>query len=219
MVKLKLDKIIDSIRNELEKEDSVKEELVEKARLGIRTCGDAIIYAHRNNLDKSKKNIEKAKELIKDINNILNKLPSATNFSIINDFYQEFAEAKLFIDFLEKNLYTDHIKFEISSRAFVLGLADLIGELRRYVLNSIRKEKIEEAEYALDVMEEIFDSIYNLETPKSLLSGLRRKCDIARGIIEKTRGDVTNAINSSRLTKQLKNFQNKIENKKFDNND
>ncbi|MHA1754420.1 MAG: hypothetical protein ACTSYR_02770 [Candidatus Odinarchaeia archaeon] len=204
---MELDKIIESIRCELELEDEIKEKLVEKARLGIRSCGDAIIYAHRNNLTKSRKKIESAVKIIKEINVLVSAHPQFSNYNILSDLYQEFTEAKLFLLFLERNLFPTPQELEVPVKQYILGLADLIGELRRYVLNSIRKEKIKDAEYALDVMEEIFDNIYALETPKSLLSGLRRKCDIARSVIERTRGDVTNAVNNDRLIKHLKSIK------------
>ncbi|MHA1409078.1 MAG: hypothetical protein ACTSQY_01945 [Candidatus Odinarchaeia archaeon] len=207
---MQLEKIIELIRSELETEDKIKEELVEKARLGIRSCGDAVIYAHRNNLDKSKEKIKEAQNLIAEVKTMLKTLPHISNYNIITDLYQEFVEAVTFIGFLEKKLYIDYRELDVPAKAYVLGLADVIGELRRYVLNSIRRGKIDDAEYALDVMEEIFDNIYTLETPKSFVSGLRRKSDIARAIIEKTRGDVTNAISNLRLINRLKEFKEKL---------
>ncbi len=203
-MELELDKIIDSIRAELESEEEAKERLVEKARLGIKACGDAIVHAHRNNISKSISKLQEAYNLIQEINMLIEKQHEVLNLSIIGDLYQEYVEAKLFMDFIERQLYPDYNELKVPGRYYVLGLADLIGELRRYALNAIRKDKLEEAEYALQVMEEIFDNIYSLESPKSLLNGLRRKCDIARSVIEKTRGDVTSASSNSRLIKHVK---------------
>ncbi len=207
---MELDKIIDSIRAELESEEQAKELIVEKARLGIKACGDAIVYAHRNNTAKSISKLEEAYTLIREVNSLVEKQPEALNISIIGDLYQEYVEAKLFIDFIERRLYPHYNELKVPGKYYALGLADLIGELRRYVLNAIRKDKLDEAEYALQVMEEIFDNIYSLESPKSLLNGLRRKCDIARSVLEKTRGDVTSAYSNSRLVKHVKTLFEKL---------
>ncbi|WEU39771.1 MAG: hypothetical protein OdinLCB4_004645 [Candidatus Odinarchaeum yellowstonii] len=207
---MELDKIIDSIRVELESEEQAKEQLVEKARLGIKACGDAIIHAHRNNISKSISKLEEASNLLQEINSLIEKQPEALNLSVIGDLYQEYVEAKLFIEFIERRLYPHYNELKVPGKYYALGLADLIGELRRYVLNAIRKDKLDEAEYALQVMEEIFDNIYSLESPKSLLNGLRRKCDIARSVLEKTRGDVTSAFSNSRLIKHVKTLFEKL---------
>lgn len=213
---VELDKIIESIRMELEEYERTKEELVGKARVGIKACGDAIVNAHRGNLDKCRAKIGEASLLIKEMNNIVKNAPNMNNLAIFSDLYQEYAEAKLFLEFIERKLYPDLQQLQIPGKAYVLGMADLIGELRRYALNSIRKEKTDEAEYTLEVMEEIFDNIYMLESPKSLLAGLRHKCDIARSVIEKTRGDVTSAISNTRLQKSMNSLLKKIDDSKQD---
>ncbi|MEM2110023.1 MAG: hypothetical protein QW327_06025 [Candidatus Odinarchaeota archaeon] len=213
---MELEKIIELIRSTLEGEEQAKEQLVDKARLGIKACGEAIVHAHRNNLVKSRSKLDEAFMLLKEINSVVEKNPVVANMSIISDLYQEYVEAKLLLDFIERRLYPHYESLQVPGKYYALGLADLIGELRRYVLNSIRKDKLEEAEYALEVMEEIFDNIYSLESPKSLLNGLRRKCDIARSVIEKTRGDVTSAASNSRLVKHVKSLLEKISSTKHE---
>jgi translin len=96
---------------------------------------------------------------------------------------------------------------------YLTGLADVVGELRRAVLDVLRSENVEHAETYLHHMESIFESLVALDYPNALVPDLRRKCDVARSLVEKTRGDVTTAIQSSRLIRELRSFEKRFEGK------
>lgn len=90
---------------------------------------------------------------------------------------------------------------------YVLGLADVIGECRRLALDALREADVEKAEKCLQIMDEIYTELMGMDEAYMLVPGLRRKCDIARRIIETTRGDVTQEARRNSLEKYLKRFQ------------
>jgi translin len=89
---------------------------------------------------------------------------------------------------------------------YALGLADVIGELRRYILDNIRNSNIEDITRILEIMDEIYMDLFSLDYPSGLTQDLRHKTDKARNIIEKTRGDVS-------ITLQMNNLKTCIEKK------
>jgi len=92
----------------------------------------------------------------------------------------------------------------------VLGLADVIGEYRRLALDALREGDVEKSEKCLQVMDEIYTELMAMDEVYMFVPGLRRKCDIARRIIETTRGDITQEMRRSSLEKYLKRFEKSI---------
>jgi translin len=89
----------------------------------------------------------------------------------------------------------------------VLGLADVIGELRRRALDALREGNVSKGEECLQLMDEIYIELMAMDESYMLVVGLRRKCDVARKIIEITRGDVTQEMRRSQLENYLKRFE------------
>jgi translin len=58
------------------------------------------------------------------------------------------------------------------------------------------------------------DSIYNLlmtfDFPDAITYGLRRRVDSLRGVLERTRGDLTNSLRQQRLQLALKELEQRL---------
>lgn len=98
----------------------------------------------------------------------------------------------------------------VENAAYLNGLGDVVGELRRHILDLIRKESFEKAEAFLDIMENIHAVLIDFDYPDAITGGLRRKTDISRSLIEKTRGDVVNAIGQKKLETAMQNLESKL---------
>jgi translin len=127
--------------------------------------------------------------------------------------YQEFAEASIFLEFSERRRFLGPKSLGVPSIPYVLGLADVIGELRRMALDSIRNNDLRLAERCLNSMEDIYASLMTLENADALAPGLRRKCDVARHLIEATRGDVTIEARRSSLEQSIRTLEKVVEKK------
>lgn len=109
------------------------------------------------------------------------------------DAFAEYCEAVIFFHIATGADIPSYKELNVSPRPWVLGLADCIGELRRMLLNSVMSGNIRKAEELFSVMEGIYNNIMLFDSPESVLP-IRRKQDIARSLMEKTRADLTNAV-------------------------
>jgi len=189
-----IEDIFNKIREKLDIKNILRENLLLKSRVIIQNCGKGIKNIHSQNLKEVENIIEENKKLIKElISEIDNENIEFLIKGNINIVYQEFTELISLYSLLYKNTLISFEELEIPIEPYLFGLCDTIGELRRYCLDSIRKSKIDEAERALAIMDELFENLSSLNYPNGLLPNFRRKIDIARSVIEKTRGDVTMA--------------------------
>jgi translin len=106
---------------------------------------------------------------------------------------------------MENGTFTSPADYGIPPRPYLNGLADTIGELRRASLDLLRHDDVEKAENLLGFMEEILEELQTFDYPNALVPDLRRKCDVGRGLVERTRGDLTRAVGQSKLVKKLDN--------------
>ncbi|MDI6654741.1 MAG: translin family protein [Candidatus Hydrothermarchaeota archaeon] len=193
---MNLNGIINEIKKELDGKDKRREEVFASAREIRRISTKAMREIH-------KENYEEARVLIQNSKAMVSKLSSEDPaFSFLQEALQEYSEAVLTYAFLKKEKIPTPLELDIPSEAYVLGLADSIGELRRYILDVIRKDDFKEVEYFIDLMDEIFHEIMAFDYPSAIIP-IRRKQDIARILLEKTRGEVTLALKQTKLEKKL----------------
>lgn len=122
---------------------------------------------------------------------------------------QEFAEAVAFYSLISKEPLPLPSDLNIIPLNYALGLADVVGELRRYVLDNIRNSIVADLNYILETMDDIYTQLFSIDYPSGLTQDLRRKTDQARGIIEKTRGDVSISLQMSDLKKCMQESEKK----------
>ena len=216
---MNLDEIVGKIRAILEEEDKVKTEAIEGIRKSIRLSGEAISAAHKFKFEKAIEKTSEAKKRMDGVSEMLEKHPTLYHSNLMMTAYQEYTEAKQLISLLKNNVFLTPEELGVPYKSYLTGIGDLVGELRRYGLNAIRQENVENARQVLDLMEEIYESLSSVEYPKSLVPGLRRKCDIARAILERTRGDVMNAIQRKKLINEMKELTQELKRHSQKNHD
>jgi translin len=187
---MELNGLINEVKKELDIKDRRREEVFALAREVRRVSTKAIREIHKGNF-------EMARELIDDAGQKLKGLSTEdTNFSFLQEAIQEYCEAAMVYAFLKGEEVPSYKDLRVPIEGYVLGLADTIGELRRHILDIIRRDRADDVEYYLDLMDEIAHGIMTLDYPAAILP-IRRKQDIARILLEKTRGDVTLALKLS----------------------
>ena len=120
---------------------------------------------------------------------------------------QEYAEANIFQGLIQESRFVTPNEIEVPVIDYVLGLADVIGEYRRLVLDTLREGDAKKGEECLQTMDKIYIELMAIDEAYMLVPGLRRKCDIARRIIETTRGDITQESRRKSLENYLKKFE------------
>jgi translin len=207
---MKLSEILKPMRAEIETDDGVREKVLPLSRSAVRKCSESIKETHRGNFDSAEKLLSEALETAEHAAKEMKGSEFVSRSKSLDVAYQEIAEAANLLSLLRDGAFTPPEKFGIPTRAYITGLADTIGELRRAVLDALREERVDSAVNLLGFMEEILDELHTFDFPNALVPELRRKCDVGRSIIERTRGDITAAIQQNKLVKELRGFEDRL---------
>jgi len=201
--------ILKEIKGELKEKEKVREKAQKDMRKATSLSKQAILLIHQKKMRKAAKLIEEARKIISELGETSNKYPDIVYSGLFSAALQEFSEANILINLVEKTAFVTPKEIDVPSVDYVLGLADVIGEYRRMALDALREGKVEKGEECLRIMDEIYTELMGMEEAYMLVPGLRRKCDIARRIIEQTRGDVTQEVRRAALENYLKKFESK----------
>lgn len=174
---------IENIRRKLHEKYELKEKLYLKIREAQRLCGEAISLIQQEKISEAKEKIMLTEKMIKD--EIKNEI---SLFDDLNEAYnvmlQEYVEAKALISIEEENIIPKIDELEVTEKAYILGLADLMGELKRKAISDLINNDINRAKERMKMINQIFQSLEILEYPRSLIPGLRKKLDDMRKTIE-----------------------------------
>ncbi len=181
---------IEDCRVRLEELERAREELLKLSRELRILASKAIVAIHEDKFELADENIMKGAEIIARLREF-QRFPEI--FSITLEPMQEFAEA-IFFEKAVKGNFDFSLDFEISHSAFITGLADAIGELRRFALSKMISNELEKAEEILGIMERIYSELLSFASfPDKLVPNLRQKLDVARAGIERTKSDLLTA--------------------------
>jgi translin len=202
--------ILKEIRKELRTKEEIRGSFHDDMQKMTSLSKQSILLIHQKRRKKAKELIEKAKGIMTKLSDAAGTYPEIIYSGLYSSAQQEYAEANIFLKLIEESKYTTPREIKVSSTNYVLGLADVIGEYRRLSLDALRKEDIKTGEKCLRMMDEIYVELMSMDESYMLVPGLRRKCDVARKIIEITRGDITQEIRRSSLERHLQRLEKKI---------
>ena len=199
--------ILNGIRKELKEKEKARKKSNEDMRKATRLSKQAILFIHQKNFDKAKKFIGRAGKIILRLNSTSTRYPKIVYSNLFYAALQEYSETNILLKLIEESRFMTPEEVNVPSVDYVLGLADVVGEYRRLTLDNLRENSVEKGEKCLQIMDEIFTELIGMDEAYMLVPGLRRKCDIARRIIEATRGDVAQQVRRSSLERHLKAFE------------
>lgn len=206
-----LENISDKVRGSLSEKDSAREKCLKNCREIIRLSSTSIRAIHRHEKDQAAQLIAAAAELVlKTQNDLGKKHPDLLHANYIHDSFKEYAEASITYAIIFERTIPDPDKLNIPYPAYMNGMAESVGELRRFVLDSLRSNAFSLAEELLAIMDHIYTILVTMDFPDAITYGLRRNTDSVRGIIEKTRGDLTLLIQNNQLQKKISLLEKKI---------
>jgi translin len=198
-----LEAIAAELRPKFAAEDEAREKALRSCRQVIRHSADAIRAVHRQEQDKAKGLLDSAYELLRELNHDLAKHGRLLHSGFVHDAQKEFAEGYITLALIAGEGLPKPDALGISNAAYLDGLGESVGELRRYILDSLRREDFSRCEELLTIMDEIYGILITMDFPELLAHGLRRTTDAIRGIIERTRGDLTVALRQKELETKL----------------
>ena len=199
--------LLKEVKHELTQKEKVWEESHEIMRKITSQSKQAILLSHQKRIDEAKKNLEHAKELIAKLKESTKDYPAISYGGMFSAALQEYSEANIFITLIEESRFLTPTEIEVPPVDYVLGLADVVGEYRRLALDSLREGDVAKGEKCLQTMDEIYVELEALDEAYMLVPGLRRKNDVARRIIESTRGDITQEVRRKSLEDYLRQFE------------
>jgi translin len=183
----------------LEFKHRAREVTLQASRKVIRSCGTAIRAVHRLEFHEALELIAVAAAYLAEADAMLEEHPDVRYAGYIHDAKKEFAEANLTLAFVAGNPIPSAAELGVEVQAYLNGMSEAASELRRQVLDCLRRDEGEEAERLLAVMDAVYGLLITIDYPDALTGGLRRSTDALRGVLERTRGDVTTALVVARL--------------------
>jgi translin len=202
-----LDSILQEVKNEIMQKNQIREETHESMRKATSLSKQAILLIHQKKYDEAEKFIADAKEKISSLQVLSREYPEIIYGGMFSAALQEYSEARILLILVKESRFVTPAEICVPSVDYVLGLADVIGEYRRLALDNLREGEVKKGEECLEIMDKVFIQLLALDEAYMLVPGLRHKSDIARRIIESSRGDVTLEIRRKSLEDYLKKFQ------------
>lgn len=209
-MKITLREISARIREKFEAKESIREEGLKISREVVRECRTASFALHGQDFEKADKSIKIAEKALEKLKILFEGHADIYYAGFIEHAQQEYSEVSVLSSLLKEENIPSPEELGVENAAYLNGLGDVVGELRRHILDLIRKESFEKAEAFLDIMENIHAVLIDFDYPDAITGGLRRKTDISRSLIEKTRGDVVNAIGQKKLETAMQNLESKL---------
>ena len=178
---------------------TAREKALPKSRAAIRLCANAIRAAHRGEFAQSDKLLTEAGGLLRDMALDLREHQDIFYAGFVADAQKEYTEAALTSALMQRQQPPTPDVLGVEWAPYLNGLGEAVGELRRYILDRMRQGRLEGCEELLADMDEIYSQLITLDYPDAITGNLRRTTDAVRGILEKTRGDLTLAVSQERL--------------------
>jgi translin len=193
--------------DELSQRHAAREQSLRLCREIIQHSANSIRALHRREFDEANDLLGQAAIRVEQAKNTLDKHPDIYHAGFLSDAQKEYAEALCLRAFLMGRDLPQPKEIGIETAAYLNGIGETAGELRRYILDALRRDDISRCEELLDVMDAIYGLLVSLDFPDALTGGLRRTADMVRGVAERTRGDLTMALNQRKLIDRLDSFK------------
>lgn len=204
-------RLSDQCHQVLEACDKAREGALEQTRLLTRNAANAIRAVHRQEFTLAEQLLTEARAISDALKANLEPYPELYFSGYTQDSIKEYVEAQLTLDLIQGNPLPLPAELNVEVSTYLRGLSETIGELRRKCLDILRQGYSEKAERLLDLMDEIYALLVTVDYPDAVTHGLRRQTDLARGIIERTRADLTTSLRQECLQKAIVSLENKLE--------
>ena len=205
--KIRLEEIGVQANSNLKTIHVAREEALTVSRELIRNAANSIRATHRADYKEAHILITKVRNLASRFDLIRDAYPSVYYGGYVEDALKEYAEASIALAIAEQTVIPGPEDLGINAAPYLNGLAEVIGELRRAILDGLRKDEFTRCEELLETMDDIYTILVTIDYPDAVTRGLRRSTDVARSILERTRGDLTLSIRQHKLESMLSEVQ------------
>jgi len=187
----------------LSRKQAAREVTLPISRSVIQRCANSIRATHRGEYKEAHALLKEVVALLHEAEEALKNHPDLYYAGFIEDAQKEFAEASVMLAVAEGNPIPRPEDLGVGYPPYLNGLGEAVGEMRRYILDALRHDDTSRCEEILDIMDEAYTLLVTIDYPDALTRGLRRTTDMVRGVLERTRGDLTVAIRQRSLEQKL----------------
>jgi len=205
-----LQAIGEKIRASFDAKDVAREHALALSREVIRNSANAIRAIHRQEYEDALSLMGKTASLLSQIEEALAEHPDVYWAGFVHDAQKEYAEARLTYALIHRDPLPDPDDLGVCYAAYLNGLGEAVGELRRHILDEIRTRGAGWGEEMLSAMDDIYYLLVSMDYPSAISGGLKRTADVTRSIIEKTRGDLTAAVRSQQLEEAMGRLEERL---------
>jgi translin len=205
-----LQSIVDSICEELEHKNALRDETLRRSRQLIRYCANSIRAVHRDELDEARRLLATARGAAAEMVADIARYPDLYYTGYTQDALKELSEAHITYALVANDEVPAPQTLKVEAPAYLNGLAEAVGEMRRYVLDRLRRGDVAIGERLLAAMDEIYGLLITVDFPDAVTGGLRRNTDMVRGVLERTRGDLTTAARQEEMRTALREFSQRV---------
>ena len=205
-----LDAIMERVREDFAAKNVAREKALPLCREAIRYSANAIRAVHRNDFATAQELVDKAGAQVATAKASLDGHADIYHAGFVHDSQKEFAEASITLALISGRELPTPASLDVELPAYLNGMGEAVGELRRHLLDTLRSGDVEQCETWLRDMDEMYSVLVTVDYPDAMTGGLRRTTDSVRGILEKTRGDLTLSVQQRRLEQRLDEFGSKL---------
>lgn len=205
-----LETIAETIHTAFASRTEAREKALAQARSLTRHCANAIRAIHRQERNAALEEMDRAASLVKELRQNSVSFAEIYFEGYTQDALKEYAEAMIVFGLTMNGHLPTPEQLGLEYATYLKGMAEAVGELRRRCLDSLRLADTQEAERMLTYMDDIFAILVTMDYPDAITGGLRRLTDIARSLIERTRGDLTISLRHEKLEQSLRNLEEKL---------
>ena len=204
-----LEQICEAIRGDLEERNAARDQAIVLSRQLVRHCSQSIRAIHRREWDTAESKLARVRAGADELKAVVQAFPDLYHTGYTQDALKEVAEAFITLAIVKGEALPSSVELGIESSTYLKGLGEAATELRRFILDIMRRADAhsDEAERLLLAMDDIYDQLVTFDFPDALTHGLRRQTDVVRGVLERTRGDLTQSLRQQRLQIALKDFE------------
>ena len=206
----KLENIADRIRQKFDVRTAMRDQALAQARQLTRACSLAIRAVHRDDKETMETQLTQAHNLADKIRAELASHADLYYAGYTQDAFKEFVEANVTCALIQNQALQTPEELGVEDSTYLNGLAEVVGELRRRILDILRHGYSQEAERLLSHMDDIYSVLVTMDYPDAITNGLRRQTDLARSIIEKTRGDITFSLRGEDLSQAIRQLSSQL---------
>jgi translin len=202
----------DEVLKRLEATNAARERALAESRQIIRLCANCIRAVHRGEFAEGERLADEARDRLVALGQALRNHPAIYWSGYVQDAQKEYAEARIVHGLIGGTGAPSPQELRVEDAVYLNGLGEAAGELRRYALDRLRAGETARAEWALAAMDDIYGLLVTVDFPDAITGGLRRTTDMVRGVLERTRGDVTVTLRQQVLERALTNAERRMRN-------